>query len=490
MLFTSTVFLIFFLPFTLLLYLILPKGLRNGFLLLAGLFFYAWGEVFYAAILVVSIGFNYLLTLAMTGVPEGTKKRLILITVIVLNLGLLTWFKYANFFMENINALLTAMNFSTIPMPPVHLPLGISFFTFQALSYVIDVYLGRVEAQKRFINQALYLSLFPLLIAGPIVRYRDIAGEIAHRTIDIDRFAYGIRRFIIGMGKKLILANPLGEVTDTIFSLPAGELTTPFAWVGIACFTLQIYFDFSGYSDMAIGLGRMLGFTFLENFNYPLISQSIREYWRRWHISLSTWFRDYLYIPLGGSRGSPWRTHLNLWIIYLLCGLWHGADWNYVVWGAIHGLFMVLERGGLDRGLKKMWRPFRHVYMVLVLMVGFVFFRTETIPEALTYLAVMFGLEHGETSVYMTINIFPREKQTLFAVGILASLPWRSILSTLQERIHAGGPTFLSSALMKYRPWVSVSKQTAQLLLLISLFILNLMHLAAGTYNPFIYFRF
>ena len=490
MLFTSTVFLILFMPIVFLVYFLLPGRFRNLFLLLASLFFYAWGEVFYAGIILISIGFNYLLTRAMALAPAGGKKKSFLVTAIVLNLGLLCWFKYADFFMDNINALLTAVNIQTVQMAPVHLPLGISFFTFQALSYVIDVYLGRVDVQKSFVNLALYISLFPQLIAGPIVRYRDIAGEIIDRTIDIDRFAYGIKRFIIGMGKKMILANTLGEVADTIFSLPPGELTTPLSWMGIACYTLQIYFDFSGYSDMAIGLGRMLGFTFLENFNYPYISQSIREHWRRWHISLTTWFRDYLYIPLGGSRCSRLRTQFNLWVVFILCGLWHGPSWNYVIWGAIHGFFLVLERSGFDRVLQQMWRPFRHVYMFLVLMLAFVFFRTETIPEALSYFSVMFGLESGEAPIHITLNLFDRDKQIIFAAAILGMLPCRSIFSALWEKVRPHIPDSISAGLISCRPWMATSAYTIHLFMLIGVFVLSFMHVAAGTYNPFIYFRF
>jgi alginate O-acetyltransferase complex protein AlgI len=490
MLFTSTVFLILFLPIVFLVYFLLPDRFRNLFLLLTSLFFYAWGEVFYAGIILVSIGFNYLLTRAMAPAPAGGKRKLFLVTAIVLNLGLLCWFKYANFIIENINALLTAVNIRSVQMEPVHLPLGISFFTFQALCYVIDVYLGRVDVQKRFVNLALYISLFPQLIAGPIVRYRDIAKEILHRTIDIDRFAYGIRRFIIGMGKKMILANPLGEVADTIFLLQPGELTTPLSWLGISCYTLQIYFDFSGYSDMAIGLGRMLGFTFPENFNYPYISQSIREHWRRWHISLTIWFRDYLYIPLGGSRCSWLRTQLNLWIVFILCGLWHGPSWNYVIWGGIHGFFMVLERGGFERVLQRIWRPFRHAYMFLVLVLAFVFFRTETIPEALSYFSVMFGIERGEAPIHIALNLFARDKQLVFAAAILGMLPLRSIFSEWWEQIRPHIPDSVSTGLTNCRPWMAASAHAMHLFVLIGVFTLSFMHVAAGTYNPFIYFRF
>ena len=288
-----------------LLHYIIPDRFRNAFLLLASLFFYAWGEVFYAAIILVSIFINYTMTRIMAARPPGLQKRSLLLITVGLNLALLGWFKYANFIVDNINVLLSFFDEPTILLEPVHLPIGISFFTFQALSYAVDAYFGRVAVQKRIVDLALYIALFPQLIAGPIVRYRDIAAEIAARHVDLSRFAYGVRRFIIGMGKKMILANPMGELADKVFALSPGEWTTPLAWLAIACYTLQIYFDFSGYSDMAIGLGRMLGFTFKENFNYPYSATSIREFWQRWHISLSSWFRDYLYIPLGGSSFIP-----------------------------------------------------------------------------------------------------------------------------------------------------------------------------------------
>jgi alginate O-acetyltransferase complex protein AlgI len=318
MLFTSTVFLFLFLPLLLLLYYIFPVRMRNGLLFLASLIFYAWGEVFYSCIILVSIGVNYGLARIMATVNAGGRRRILLGIAIAFNLLLLGWFKYANFLIDNLNHLLQLSGMPLIHLSPVHLPIGISFFTFQAMSYVIDAYFGKVMVQKRIMHLGLYISLFPQLIAGPIVRYSDIATEIAARHVNLNRFAYGIRRFIIGMGKKMILANPLGEVADNIFSLSPQEWTTPVAWIGIVCYTLQIYFDFSGYSDMAIGLGRMLGFTFKENFRYPYAAESIRGFWRRWHISLSTWFRDYLYVPLGGSHVCYLRTIFNLWIVFLL----------------------------------------------------------------------------------------------------------------------------------------------------------------------------
>jgi len=491
MLFTSTVFLFIFLPSVLLVNFLLPKDYRNIFLLISSLFFYAWGEVYYAVILLFSITFNFLLTRALAQSSPGAKKRALLIFTVIVNLALLAWFKYTDLILDTINGVLTAVNIPTIKgVAPLHLPLGISFFTFQALSYVMDVYKGNVPVQKRFVNVALYISLFPQLILGPIIRYRDMAREIIDRKVNSESFAYGIRRFIIGMGKKIILANPLGEVADVIFTSSPFDLTAPVAWLGIVCYTLQIYFDFSGYSDMAIGLGRMLGFTFLENFNYPYISQSIREFWRRWHISLSTWSRDYLYIPLGGSRYSLLRTQLNIWIVFFLYGLWHGAGWNFILWGAVHGLFLSLERMGLDRVLQHFWRPLRHLYLVLVVMSAFVFFRTETLSGALSYLSAMLGLAGGDPDNAAILRVFTNEKQILLVIGIAATLPWRSISAVIRERLLSLFPDF-ASGLQKSESWLTVSVRTVHLVLLSLLFYISLVYIAPGNNNnPFIYFRF
>ena len=490
MLFTSTVFLFIFLPLVLLVNFLLAKKFRNVFLLISSLFFYAWGEVYYAVILLFSITFNFLLTRALAQASPGAKKRTLLIFTVVVNLAILAWFKYADFIVDSINAVLTLVNIPSIKgMTPIHLPLGISFFTFQAISYVVDVYKGKVPVQKRFVNLALYISLFPQLIMGPIIRYRDMAGEIIDRTVDSENFAYGIRRFIIGMGKKIILANPLGEVADVIFASSSFDLTAPVAWLGIVCYTLQIYFDFSGYSDMAIGLGRMLGFKFLENFNYPYISQSIREFWRRWHISLSLWSRDYLYIPLGGDRCSLLRTQFNIWIVFLLYGLWHGSGWNFILWSAVHGLFLSLERMGFDRVLQHLWRPFRHLYLALIVMSAFVFFRTETIPGALSYFSAMLGLAGEDPGNAVISRVFTNEKQILLVIGIAATLPWRSIFAVSKERFCSAFPD-VASGLRKFESWLTISVRTAYLVSLIVVFLAGLMYIAAGNNSPFIYFRF
>ena len=392
MIFASSLFLFLFLPLTLTGYFLIRPNqpyLRNLFLLLMSLIFYAWGEPVYVFLMIGSIIMNYttgvLLHLQRQKSPRIFTEKRILYICIVGNLGLLFYFKYANFFINNLNGILQNLSIPTISYSEIPLPIGISFFTFQAMSYVIDVYRKETDVQFNPINCALYVSLFPQLIAGPIVRYHDVAQQIVSRTVARSQFSSGIQRFIFGLAKKTMLANPLGEVADKIFAVPVHEVTTSMAWLGIICYTLQVYFDFSGYSDMAIGLGRLFGFEFLENFNYPYIAESMRDFWRRWHISLSTWFRDYLYIPLGGNRGSSLRTYLNLWTVFLLCGLWHGASWNFIIWGALHGASLVIERIGWHKYLDRLWRPLRHLYTLGIVMIGWVFFRSESLSHAIHY---------------------------------------------------------------------------------------------------------
>ncbi len=351
MLFTEPTFLFLFLPLLLLLYFI--RGSRehaaygNWLLLAASVIFYAKGGGAFTWLMLGSIAFNYWMAIAVDrahGTPSAARRLAFAVTV---NLVVLGVFKYANFFADNVNALLATMHAAPIAVPRVLLPIGISFFTFHAISYVIDVSRRNATAQKSPVHAALYLLLFPQLIAGPIIRYRDIADQLARRVVSLDDFAYGVRRFVIGLAKKVLIANVVAGPADKIFGMPSSELSTAHAWLGIVCYTLQIYFDFSGYSDMAIGLGRMFGFRFPENFRWPYVASSVTAFWRRWHISLSTWFRDYLYIPLGGNRVSPARRYRNLVTVFFLCGLWHGASWNFVIWGLWHGSFLVAER--LDR---------------------------------------------------------------------------------------------------------------------------------------------
>ena len=477
MVFSSTVFLFLFLPIVLLGYFLMPRALRNLFLLIASLFFYAWGEGFYVALMLTSVALNYIAGRLIDRYRDEHAGKLILGVTVAINLLLLGSFKYANFLVDNLNVLLAPLGMP-IALDPVHLPIGISFFTFQAMSYVIDVYRREAEVQYNPINSALYIALFPQLIAGPIVRYHDVAKQLVSRTVTLDGFSSGVGLFIIGLGKKMLIANPMGEVADKVFAIPANELTADIAWLGVTCYTLQIYFDFSGYSDMAIGLGRMFGFNFLINFNFPYIAQSMREFWRRWHISLSRWFRDYLYIPLGGNRLGPTRTYLNLLIVFVLCGFWHGASWNFLIWGLLHGAFLVLERTRFGDLLEKLWRPLRHTYVLLVVMISWVFFRAETLPYAMKYLAAMFGLGHGSGLNYHMGLYIDNFVLTILLLGCIGSIP---VLPALRSRLEGVAGTHPAM-----RGFVSALTVT----LLLAIVAGAAMHLAAGTHNPFIYFRF
>ncbi len=374
MLFSSPIFLFLFLPILVSLYFLVPRGLRNPVLLLASLIFYAWGEGLYVLVMLAIIAVNYALGRLQDQAEGARLRRAILAAGIAVNLGVLISFKYANFLVANLDALLTALGLPAIHLPPVHLPLGISFFTFHAISYIVDISRRQVQP-GRPLNFALYMTIFPHSIAGPIVRYSDVADQIRDRSVTMNGFAEGARRFILGLAKKMLIANTLSQVADKVFGLPAGELTAGLSWLGVACYTLQIYFDFSGYSDMAIGLAKLFGIDFLENFDHPYVSRSVTEFWRRWHISLSTWFRDYVYIPLGGNRRGPLRLYANLLVVFCLCGMWHGASWNFLVWGLFHGGLLVVERLGYGRRLQTRPAPLRHAYTMLLVMVGWVFFR-------------------------------------------------------------------------------------------------------------------
>jgi len=373
-----------------------------------------------------------------------------------------------------------------LTLPLWHLPLGISFFTFSAISYLIDIYRGEVKFDRNPMNTALYISFFPKLLAGPIVQYRHMAEQIADRTITMDKAAGGIQSFVIGLGKKVLIANTLGTVADQIFAIPSNDLTTSLSWLGIVCYTLQIYFDFSGYSDMAIGIGRMAGFDFLENFNYPYISQSIREFWRRWHISLSTWFRDYLYIPLGGNRHKPARTYLNLMIVFFLCGLWHGAGWTFVVWGVWHGIFMSVEHTRFGDIIKRTWSPVRHVYALVVVMIGWVLFRSETFSYAVVYLKAMFGFASGNGLEYFAGMYVSRLVLFVLLVALIGAVPLFPTLTRLKDEI-------VQASQAKGRiitDIVALSSPLVTLVFLGSVFVASAMSLSGASNNPFIYFRF
>ncbi len=483
MVFSSITFLFFFLPGVLLLYGLAGKKWKNIVLLAASLLFYSWGEGIYLLLLLASIGVNYFSGRVIYANRSSSNGRYFFILAIVINLSILGFFKYAQFVTDNVNHLLGILELPLINLNPIRLPIGISFFTFQALSYIIDLYRQKIAPQKSIINLGLYIALFPQLIAGPIVRYHDIAKQLVERKVTTAGLAAGIQRFLFGLSKKVLLANPLAEISDQIFALSGTELSAPLAWLGTFCYTLQIYYDFSGYSDMAIGLGRMFGFHFLENFNYPYISRSIREYWKRWHISLSSWLRDYVYIPLGGNRRGSVRTHLNLLLVFFLCGLWHGASWNYVIWGLFHGVFILIERGRIGYYQRKLWSPLQTLLTFVILLIGFVIFRCETMHAATDYLAVMFGLG-GESSSANPVSFYINSKaQFEICMALLIALPVYPAICNIRHKILdkiTGAGAFVFDLVFQF----------SHLTITVGLFYFACISLAAGAYNPFIYFRF
>lgn len=466
MLFSSVTFLFFFLPLVCLVYLLARKELKNYVLLISSLVFYGWGEPRYLAIMLLTILCNYFGALALE--RWVTWNKVILLLTILINLSFLFYFKYFNFVVENINGVFG----SDIAFVKVIMPIGISFYTFQALSYVVDVYRGEVRAQRDIYKLALYVTLFPQLVAGPIVKYHDVANQIEERSVTFDKVSYGVKRFIVGLAKKMLLANSFGAIADKIFSQPVESFDMATSWVGAIAYSFQLYFDFSGYSDMAIGLGYIFGFKFLENFNYPYISKSITEFWRRWHISLSTWFREYLYIPLGGNRVSKGRLYCNLFIVFLATGIWHGASWNFVIWGLWHGLFIILERvtGWHRKEGGRVLSIVQHCYTILIFVIGWVMFRADSMSYAWAYLQNMFGLGSPDAVMYDLEYYLGGMELIVFAVGLLCALPFFSRL--LQVGKNYRKAYFLINC------W------------LLFLFVLSLSSLAASTYNPFIYFRF
>jgi alginate O-acetyltransferase complex protein AlgI len=477
-LFTEPTFLFLFLPVLLGLYFIRGSrqhaALGNWLLLIASVMFYAKGGGAFTWLMLGSIAFNYWIAIAIDRRREAAK--VLLLFAVAVNLVVLGVFKYANFFADNVNAVFLMLGLTPVAVPRVLLPIGISFFTFHAISYVVDVYRGDAIAQKSPVHAALYLLLFPQLIAGPIIRYRDIADQLARRVVGLDDFAYGVRRFVVGLAKKVLVANIVAGPADRIFGTPADQLTARLAWLGIVCYTLQIYFDFSGYSDMAIGLGRMFGFRFPENFRWPYIAETVQEFWRRWHISLSTWFRDYLYVPLGGSRVTPGRMYVNLVAVFFLCGLWHGAKWNFVVWGLFHGTFLVLERLGLANAIGRLPAPVRHAYLLVVVMIGWVFFRADTLTGAIAFLKAMAGMSPAAPTPFTILWYVTPEVAIALVAGTIGSLPIVPALARWVDEAPRAGLR---------RGFAAASTAT-----LLGLLVVSIMHVAARAYNPFIYFRF
>ncbi|MFC3798988.1 MBOAT family O-acyltransferase [Cohnella sp. GCM10012308] len=468
MVFSSVGFLFFFLPLVLASYFIVPFKYKNAVLLLFSLIFYAWGEPQYILLMIVSIllNYGYGIWIETAGSRYGGRK-LVLASAIVVNLSLLGFYKYANFVVDVVNTTLH----TNLQLEPVPLPVGISFYTFHALSYLIDVYRRKEEAQRNLFRLSLYITFFPQLVAGPIIRYHDIAAQLRNRVFASVQFAEGIQRFMMGLAKKILLANPLGAVADDLFAAAPGDLSTASAWIGIVAYTGQIYFDFSGYSDMAIGLAKMFGFEFKENFNYPYIAGSISEFWRRWHISLGSWFRDYVYIPLGGSRTAPWRLYRNLLIVWALTGFWHGASWTFMAWGAYYGVLIALEKAGLEKLLHRIY-PLNHIAVMLLVMIGWVFFRADDFDYAAGYLGAMFDVRGGHlldshALSLLSLNWF------YFAAAVLAAVP-------------------IYPKLVRARLNPPLARLRTAVLFLFHFFLFgeSVLYLINSTYNPFLYFRF
>lgn len=461
MVFSSLLFLFIFLPVFLICYFMIPKPWRNFILFLGSLMFYAWGEPIYVSIMLFSTVLDY----TCGRIIDRFRDHKVLPKVglgisLVGNLGLLSYFKYADFFITNINNSFG----SQFALLNLALPIGISFYTFQTMSYTIDLYRGKIDVQKNIISFGAYVTMFPQLIAGPIVTYASVGKELDNRHITLDSFGEGTIRFIEGLGKKVLLANNIGLLWDQISQTSVGELSIISGWLGALAFGLQLYFDFSGYSDMAIGLGKMLGFTFPENFNYPYISRSVTEFWRRWHITLGSWFRDYVYIPLGGNRVSTARFYSNIFVVWFLTGFWHGAGWNFIIWGLLFGILMIIERAFLLKWLEKRSRFISHVYLIFVVLVSWVLFAQNSLGEAVSYLKVMFGLTGSPvvntSTLYALTNFF-----VLLILGVLFATP---LMKNIKEKLPE---------------WVLY-------LFYIVVLVLSTGYLVDATFNPFLYFRF
>lgn len=484
--FSSPVFIFLFLPVVLAGYWLFGKYCRTTFLLFASLFFYAWGDGRFILLLTVSAIANYVFGILIDNYRDVGKKQILLLWLIVLlNISVLIWFKYAENIVYAINAVLSKLNFSAVDVSTPHLPLGISFLTLQGISYVIDVYRQENEPQRNFFDFFLFMALFPKLIAGPIIRYNEVADGLNDRSAGLEFCTSGIKRFIIGLGKKVLIADTLAQTVDKIFLIPPGSLTSSVAWLGIICYTLQIYFDFSGYSDMAIGLGRLFGFNINENFNYPYASRSLTEFWRRWHISLSTWLRDYLFYPLSyvlvtenvrqkmalGKYKTNYRALLSIVIVFTVCGIWHGAGWTFIVWGLLHGLILAFESAWLSKVLKRVPTPFQHMYLLFMVMICWVFFRSPSLSHALAFLRGMFGLS-GAAGIEYNLYLYLGTDLILAMIfGLLGMLPIARLIGKYGND-HPG-----------YMPAIEVAG-------LIIILAGSFATMANSAFNPFIYQRF
>ncbi len=466
MLFSSIPFLYYFLPCVMLLYFLAPRKLKNSVLLLSSLFFYGWGEPKYLVLMLVSITQGYVFGILIEKFREKKLSKLFLILSILFSFAMLGYCKYADFFISSFNAL-TGLS---IPLLKIALPIGISFYTFQTVSYVIDVYRRDVKAQRNYINLAAYISMFPQLIAGPIVRYSDIAAQLENRTHSLSDAALGVRRFVIGLSKKILIANVLGELVDIFKN--SNEKSVLFCWIYAIAYTLHIYFDFSGYSDMAIGLGHVFGFRFLENFNYPFISRSITEFWRRWHMSLGSWFRDYLYIPLGGNRVPLGRWIFNIAVVWAATGLWHGAAWNFVLWGVYFAILLVAEKLWLSKFLEKS-HALGHAYVMLLVVISFVLFDASSLSGAVSTVGAMFGAGGLPASSFEALYYL----RSYAVVLILAAVGSTPLPKRIIERVRG---TKSGAALLN----------AAEPILLVALLAVCTAFLIDGSFNPFLYFRF
>ena len=463
MLFTSISFLYYFLPIVIILYFIVPKKFKNFILFLSSIFFYFCGEPIYTFLMIGEIFIAYVGARYL----EKHRKKSILVSLLAIHIGALGLFKYSDFTINNINQIFG----SKIPLLKLALPIGISFYTFQIISYVADVYRGKVKAQKSFLKLATYVSLFPQLIAGPIVRYETIEKELDSRTSNFENFAYGVRRFVIGLGKKVLIANMLGELCD-VFST-TNEKSILFYWIFAISYSLQIYFDFSAYSDMAIGLGRMFGFHFLENFNYPYISKSITEFWRRWHMSLSSWFRDYVYIPLGGNRKETIILVRNIFIVWALTGIWHGANWTFVIWGLMFGIMLIIEKLFFTKHLEKMPSILQRIYVLFIVMISFIIFNANSIGEAWNNIIGLFGA-NGESLINASTVYYLKSYLVVLVIAIIGSTPFlKNIIEKLKTKTNANKIINLLEPIAM-----------ASILIIVTAYLVD------NSYNPFLYFRF
>jgi len=491
--FCSPFFLFLFLPIVLAGYWAVGLRGRIYFLLCTSFFFYAWGDSRHFLVLLLVLAFNYIFSLLIERCQQATTRLLSLAAIITINLAILCSFKYLNFFAENLNPLLSLLHLDTIELKPLYFPLGLSFLTFQAMAYVIDIYRQEYSPQRNILKFSLFMALFPKISAGPIIRYPEVEETLAKPLLTFDSCAYGAKRFIFGMGKKLIIADTLARTADQIFAIPSADLTAGLAWLGIVCYTLQLYFDFSGYTDMAIGLGRMFGFTFRENFDYPYIAKSVTEFWRRWHMSLSTWFRDYLFTPLSYALMTPkirkkiaagqyktnYRGLFSVFVVFTLCGLWHGPSWNFIFWGMLHGLILALENWKFSKVLKKTWIPLTHTYLLLFVMISWVFFRSPTLPVAMNYLKAMAGFGSGHGIIYHAALFINAELLVVLTIAILVAMPtvtW--VRGSLLNPVKSG-------VLPQFKSLYALEMAFVAVILVVSL-----VFMAGSTYKPFIYLQF